>query len=157
MSIRPTSSDRRTTRKYSDIQTLFQVNPITGGISTVVNDDSIKQAVRNIVLTNKGERPYNGNLGGDLYKLLFENIDEQVEALAKIQIQTALQRYEPRIDVVSVGIIGPDPSAQIFEQVVRGSERIPIPSENHITINVVYRIINTQENRNINIVVERLR
>ena len=61
-------------RDYSDINMLFEANPNTGNIYKVKDAAAVKQAVRNIVLSNFYEKPFNIFYGSDLRNLLFENV-----------------------------------------------------------------------------------
>lgn len=140
MAERPTQS-KITSRIYSDFATAFLANPVSGQLGTVVNEASVKQAVRNIVLTNRGERLYKSDFGGDIYRLLFENATPSTLLFAQVQIVNALQRYEPRINIINVNI-NQDPT---------------LIDQNIAVINVVYRIINTEQNQNVTVTVERLR
>lgn len=155
MTERPTS-DKLERRIYSDFTTNMQPNPVTGELGVVVNEASVKQSIRNIVLTNKTERIYKMDLGADLYKLLFENLTDETALLAEAQVRTALKTYEPRIDVISVNVIFPDSRG------VRGTQGNLLPKfeyvdQNVLIINVVYRIINTSQQDTIQVAVERLR
>lgn len=141
MAERPTST-KITKRVYADFFTQFLANPVSGQLATVVNEASVKQAVKNIVLTNQGERLYKADLGGDIYKLLFENATPTTLTLAQVKIINALQRYEPRINIISVSINEEDQSAI---------------DNNLVIINIVYRVINTEQNQNVTVAVERLR
>lgn len=152
MASRPTS-DSITTRKYSDFINSFSANPVSGQLGVVVNEASVKQSVRNIVLTNRGERIYKRDFGGDIYKLLFENATTQTILLAEAQIRTALKAYEPRIDVLAVNVNTIDSKSPTTEMI----SRFNLLDQNALLINVVYRIINTEQTQNISITVERLR
>ncbi len=44
-------------------------------ISPVTNEESIKQSIRNIVLTAPGEKLFNPKFGSSVYKMLFEPLD----------------------------------------------------------------------------------
>ena len=56
---------------YRDIPMSFNVHPVTGNMKLVANAESIRQSVKNIVLTNFYERPYQPELGGDVLAQLF--------------------------------------------------------------------------------------
>lgn len=90
---------------YSDIDFLFRTT-LTNDLSVKYDAESIKQSVKNILLTNKFERPYNPDLGVNLRDLLFENPDSvnfffQTSAKGD-DIKRQLARYEPRIKVENV-------------------------------------------------------
>ena len=78
------------------------------------NEDSVKQAVLNLLLTNRGERLFNSKLGSDLNRLLFENISPQTTSNIISLIKNTIDNFEPRarlIDVIAEAL--PDESAYV--------------------------------------------
>lgn len=82
--------------RYSDFATSFETNPFTGMLARVTNEESVKQALRNITLTDCGERFYDSNKGSKLKQSLFELFDLNAYDLAKIQLRSSYAAYEPR-------------------------------------------------------------
>lgn len=68
----------------------------------VVSRDAsaIKQAIVNLLLTNKGERLMNPNYGSDIRRYLFEPLDYGTANQIKGNIRDTIERFEPRISVV---------------------------------------------------------
>lgn len=125
------------TRDYSDINMLFEANPNTGDIYKVKDAGAVKQAIRNIVLTNYYERPFSPFTGGNLRALLFENITPFSINQAKAQIQKAIENSEPRASLMSINIT--DDGA------------------NGLDVTIVFRVKETQQLDKITISLERLR
>jgi len=123
-------------RDYSDINMLFEANPNTGNIYKVKDAAAVKQAVRNIVLSNFYEKPFNIFYGSDLRNLLFENVTPFSMQEAKTQIQNAIANNEPRAEVMSINISGDD---------------------NTLIINLVFKVKETRQTQELNISLERLR
>ena len=123
-------------RDYSDINMLFEANPNTGNIYKVKDAAAVKQAVRNIVLSNFYEKPFNIFYGSDLRNLLFENVTPFSMQEAKTQIQNAIANNEPRAEVMSINISGVD---------------------NTLIINLVFKVKETRQTQELNISLERLR
>lgn len=123
-------------RDYSDINMLFEANPNTGNIYKVKDAAAVKQAVRNIVLSNFYEKPFNIFYGSDLRNLLFENVTPFSIQEAKTQIQNAIANNEPRAEVMSINISGDD---------------------NTLIINLVFKVKETRQTQELNISLERLR
>jgi len=88
--------------EFKDIGIAFKTHPITNDISVVKNDADIKQAVKNLLLTNQGERFFNPTLGGNLNALLFEPLDYGTAGSIEDEIRNVLRRYEPRVSVQSL-------------------------------------------------------
>jgi len=99
-------------RTYTDLDFAFRANPITGDIALKREVQAVKQSVLNILLTNRGERPFDPEFGSDIRKQLFENFDPITEQLLSDQIRSALRNYEPRVRVLNVNVNGrPDNNA----------------------------------------------
>lgn len=81
---------------YSDFLNNFDVNPFTGLLVRVTNEESVKQALKNLVLTQEGERFYDMNKGSRILHSLFELYDAGLLHIAKVQLEQSLQYYEPR-------------------------------------------------------------
>jgi phage baseplate assembly protein W len=92
-------------RQFSDVNTSFTKHPLTGDVSIKTNDDSIKQSLRNLVLLNKNEKPFHPEIGGDIYRMLFENFDEPgTEAIVQNDLIALITQYEPRIDINDITV-----------------------------------------------------
>jgi phage baseplate assembly protein W len=69
----------------------------------VTNEESVKQSLRNIVLTQVGERFYDSNKGSKINQSLFEPYDPTTLEILKIQLKEACA-YEPRAVVHDIRI-----------------------------------------------------
>ena len=146
---------------FSDLTNNLGMHPVTGNITRLINRDAVKQSVRNIVLTNRGERLYKPNLGADIRKLLFENIVTDSDIfLIKDKIKSSIETYEPRVEIVSIELLT---SENIYTAQNTLSDLSIEPSslgneaDNSIAINIVFNIINTDEQADVNIIIERNR
>ena len=70
MSIDP----RRNEVVYKDLGLSFIPHPVTKNVGVLKNENAVKRAVRNLILTNKGEQVFDELYGGNITSLLFENI-----------------------------------------------------------------------------------
>jgi uncharacterized protein len=93
-----------TSRGYKDFNLSFKSNPVTGDFSTLKNDEAIKQSVRNIVLTGRGEKLFQPTFGSKVRRLLFENYDPFAADSLADEITVALLNNEPRIIVMSISV-----------------------------------------------------
>lgn len=82
----------------------LQFNP-RGQIALAQGERDIEQAVRIILETIPGERVMRPEFGCRAKELLFSPMNAATEALLVRYVEQALQRWEPRIDVVSVGVV----------------------------------------------------
>ena len=58
--------------KYKDIDFKFSKNSFTGDLNVVQDSNSIKQSIKNIILTMKGERSFKYEFGSAIQRMLFE-------------------------------------------------------------------------------------
>ena len=102
-----------------------EVDPATGRILTVSSEDDIREAVRIILLTGKGERMMRPDFGCDVRKYTFGTMDYTTRTQLEQEVWDALIRWEPRITAIQ-GRVEEDPgnSARMLirvEYVVRAT------------------------------------
>lgn len=90
---------------FKDLNITFKPHPITGDLIVTKDEAAIKQAIVNLLLTNKGERFFDANLGSSISELLFEPLDFGTAAMVSAEVQNTLTFYEPRIKVLSVNAV----------------------------------------------------
>ncbi len=73
---------------------------LRGGIQMVELDESIRQSVLLLVTTVPGERVMRPEYGCYLYRLIFSPNDYTTAGLAIHYVKQAIDRWEPRIEVV---------------------------------------------------------
>ena len=88
--------------KFREINIGFKKHPVTDDLVLSKDASAIKQAIVNILLTNRGERLFNSNFGSDIRRYLFEPLDYATAAQINGSILDTLSRFEPRISVLSV-------------------------------------------------------
>ena len=123
---------------YSDFFTDFSRNSVTGQLNKKTNAEAVKQSIRNLLLTNRYERPFQPELGSGLTGLLFENYTPGLELRAKKMVEEVFDNHEPR--------------AQLMKVDVGGS-----PDHNTLSFQITFRIINTTEPETLDIILERTR
>jgi phage baseplate assembly protein W len=87
---------------FKDLNITFKPHPITGDLTVIKDEAAIKQAMINLLLTNKGERFFDSRIGSSLSSLLFEQLDYATASLMNTEIQNTLKFYEPRINILSL-------------------------------------------------------
>ena len=90
---------RRNEVVYKDLGLSFIPHPVTKNVSVLKNEDAIKRALRNLVLTNKGEKFFDELYGGNITALLFENLTPGDILDIKGNIRDAIRADEPRVTV----------------------------------------------------------
>ena len=79
----------------------LRVDP-TGGIALVGREQEIEEAIRLILGTAPGERPMRPAFGCRINEYLFASADSETANGISREVRSALQRWEPRIDVTDV-------------------------------------------------------
>ena len=97
-----TNNSKRSNRIYKDLNMSFTKNPATKDVARLFDVQAIKRSVKNIILTNKYERPFNPDFGCNLRGFLFENITEPLLVIIKDRVAMAIEKYEPRVSVEDV-------------------------------------------------------
>lgn len=88
-----------TFQTFKDLNVTFKPHPVTGDLIVKKDDAAIKQAVVNLLMTNKGERPFQPQLGSSIREQLFEPLDTATAAVIGESIKNCLTTYEPRIRI----------------------------------------------------------
>jgi len=89
-----------TSLSFKDLNITFKKHPVTDDVVVSKDASAIKQAIVNLLLTNKGERLMNPNYGSDIRRYLFEPLDYGTANQIKGNIRDTIERFEPRITVV---------------------------------------------------------
>lgn len=117
---------------FSDVNVTFTPHPVTGKLPILKNADAVKRAVRNLILTNFGERQYDPLYGGNVRALLFENTDDPLlDTIIQSRIEAAINNYEPRAKVESVKVdLNPDSNALAIKiRFMIVNQRFPVDLE----------------------------
>ena len=88
---------------YKDIDLAFAAKP-AGDVFKKTDAAAVKQAVKNLLLTNRGEKPFQPDFGADLNEVLF-NLDTEFDPdFVQDLIAEAIKNFEPRALVLSVSV-----------------------------------------------------
>jgi uncharacterized protein len=71
-------------------------------LSTAAEEESVRQAILIILRTAKGERVMRPDFGCNLHELVFAPNNRSTQAAAVFEVREALQRWEPRIELMQV-------------------------------------------------------
>lgn len=82
----------------------FRLEPASGRIATVAEEEDIGQSIQIILGTAKGERVMRPDFGSGIHNLVYRAIDMATIAQIKRDVSDALRLYEARIDVLAVKI-----------------------------------------------------
>ena len=125
------------TKTYNDIDLSFK-KKTTGDVFKKTDAAAVKQSIKNILLTNRQEKPFNPIFGGDLGRFLFSLDTEFDEDDVRDRVITAVSKYEPRASTRKVNVeIAPD--------------------FNSVLVDVIFQILATQEIDTLTVSLTRLR
>jgi len=122
---------------YSDFYTNFNVHPQNKRLAKYTNEESVKRSIRNLILTEKYDRPFQPEIGSRINSLLFENMSDTITDQIKKTIEETIQTYEPRARIVDVIVQANEPrhsyDVYIYFEVIN--------SANPVTLNLtLYRV-----------------
>ena len=126
------------TRSWSDLDLDFNAHPVTKDVVTKTDVEAVKRSIRNLILTNRYERPFQPDIDGGVTRHLFQLSTPSTKYDIETAIKIAILNFEPRAEVISVIVAG-DLDRNGFD----------------VTIN--FRVINVPEPVTIELFLERLR
>ena len=92
---------------YKDLNLFFTKHPLTADVSKVTDVQAIKRSVRNLVLTNKGERVGQPTFGADIFLTLFEPMGDELITSVEEKISEAMADWLPHV-LVNKLVVEPD-------------------------------------------------
>ena len=133
-----TNKSKRSSRIYKDLNLDFQQNTATKDIQKMLDVESVKRSVRNLINLNHYEKPFHPEVGSNLRALLFENITPQISHFIGKQIELLIRNYEPRCRLVQVA-------------------NMPNLDRNGYSVSISFYVVNHPEPVTVETFLERLR
>ena len=124
--------------RFIDLDMDFNKHPITKDVVRKYDEEAIKRALKNLILTNKYDRPFQPYIRSGIRRYLFEQITPITANLIQSAIKDLINRYEPRVILVDV---------QVFA----------FPDKNAFECSIFFRIVNRPEVITLTTSLERLR
>ena len=125
-------------RRWSDLDLDFNAHPVTKDISTKTDVESVKRSIRNLILTNKYERPFQPQIDGGVTRHLFELATPLTYSDIESTIKNTVSNFEPRAEVISVDVSGD-------------------LDKNGFNVIINFKVLNTADPVTIELFLERLR
>lgn len=123
---------------FSDFKKNLDVSSLSNDLTVFKDEDSVKESIKNLVLTDRGERLMQPNLGGNVRQMLFENMTPAGLKLVEDQVRSVIEIYEPR--------------ATLQDVVVTGNL-----DDNTVRVKVVFYIQNIEQPLEVDVFLERTR
>lgn len=125
-------------RTYKDLDLNFTAHPVTKDVVKRTGNAAIIGALRNLILTNLYEKPFQPTFGSRIRNLLFEDISFITANMLQSEIQSVIKNFEPRVSVDAIRV-----EAQ--------------PEENRYAVTLRFYINNLQNPVTINLFLEKVR
>lgn len=135
LSNRPLTSS--VTKTYKDIDLSFEKRP-SGDIYKKTDAAAVKQAIKNLLLTNRTEKPFQPYYGGNLNQFLFGLSEEFDELEIREDVVNAINNYEPRVEVKQVNVS-------------------LTPDQYSMNISVVFKVVTTLQIETVDVTLTRIR
>ena len=126
------------TRRWSDLDLDFAAHPVTKDIVFKTDVEAVKRSIRNLILTNKYERPFQPEIDGGVTRHLFQLSTPHTKHDIKGAVENCILNFEPRAEIIDV-TVGGDLDKNGFE------------------ITIMFRVVNTPDPVTIEVFLERLR
>jgi len=125
-------------RSFTDLDLNFNIHPTQKDINKFKDENAIINSVKNLILTNHYERPFQPDLGSNLKRLLFEPVDNATAALLEREITETIENYEPRVEVKDITATG-------------------FPDENGYKVEITFFLVNNPDPISVDFFLERVR
>ena len=89
---------------FSDLDLNFTIHPVKKDINRYTNDTAIVNSIKNLILTNHYERPFQPDIGSNVRRMLFENMDTITATVLENEISQTIKNYEPRADISRINV-----------------------------------------------------
>jgi phage baseplate assembly protein W len=132
------NKSKRATRQYKDLDLDFGRNAATSDVNKLTDIEAVKRSVRNLILTNRFERPFHPELGSDVRAMLFEPMTPLTALNLQRKVAEVLNNFEPRINLVQV-LARPDLDRNSYD------------------LRIIFYIVGTQDPIEVQTFLERLR
>ena len=113
-------------RKYTDIRNSFKTHPLSKDLLTISGDDSVKQSIQNLILTQTEEKPFHPEISSGIHNLLFEPISDVTTRLLEKSIEDVISMFDPRV-------------------LLEGVVATPNEEKNSYQITVIYTLVNNPQ------------
>ena len=91
-------------KDYVDFDMDFDKHPAHGDLTQVKKSTAINRSLKNILMTNAGERLFQPDIDSGIGVLLFENFSALTTSRLESVIKQAVEKYEPRADLQNVTV-----------------------------------------------------
>lgn len=124
--------------QFLDVDLTFKRNQITNDVRIKSDAAAINQSLKNLILTNHFERPFDPEFGGNIWEMIFEPLDSFSVINIEDRIQRAIKIKEPRVENLRIKIR-------------------PLREENTVIIKIYYTVPRSDAEQTTQFSIERVR
>jgi phage baseplate assembly protein W len=123
---------------FSDFLDSFAITPYGNQLGRVTDAQAVNQSLKNLILTNLGERLFQPFVGSNITNSLFEINDSILAGNIDFLVRNTVENNEPRALIQDVTII-------------------PNDEDHTFSISIVYNLINNSDPITLNFTLKRVR
>ena len=128
----------RNTRVYSDLDFMFTAHPVTKDVTRRYDENAVKTALKNLILTRNFERPFHSEIGSPIRALLFEPASPMLDVTLQRAIIDVVNNFEPRVVLTDVQVNSS-------------------PDTNSVYVSIYFKLKNTERPLTLDLTLERTR
>lgn len=132
------TQNQRKLDTYSDFANNMGRHPVTKQLVVLKNEDAVRQAFKNLIYTNIFARFFNPFFGTNIEGSLFELDTPFLVDDIKTAINVSAVQFEPRVEIVNLSVLNK-------------------PDQNGITVNIVFRLVNSPNLVELPLFIKRVR
>ena len=125
-------------RNFRDLNLDFTAHPVTGDVARVKDTTSVKRGIKNVLMTDNGERLFNPEFGSGIRNLLFEQMSDLTAQRLESEVRSAITSWEDRAELLAI-IVTPE------------------EEYNRYRVAVTFRVINELEEQEMEVFLQRER
>jgi len=124
--------------RWKDLDLDFDAHPVTGELSILEDEESVKRSIRNLVLWARYEKPFNPAIQCGIRQMLFEPLSPITALHMRQNIISAIKQFEPRAHLMEVQVLAKT-------------------DQNAFSIEIYFRVKNVPNVVSLDLTLERLR
>ncbi len=90
---------------YSYLDLTFMPHPVKKDLMVTTGEFAVVRALKNLLLTNHYEKPFNPDYGSNIRKLLFDPMTPFMASTMAKEIENTIRNYEPRVLIKKLSVV----------------------------------------------------
>lgn len=136
--VKVTPTSRKIENVYADFRKDLIRNPFSNDLALKTDEEAVKEALKNIILMDKGEKLFQPSFGGNIRAMLFELNSPATIKVIQEQIKSTINNYEPRAQLIDVEVYS-------------------LIDDNKVAVKIIYALRNREEPLQVEFILERVR